>query len=69
MSMVLQSDTGATIVSDDTPGKESIVQNANSDASKYNSWIAAGYSIKNSLYQKMAPGDAAFHTVNWQPNN
>jgi hypothetical protein len=53
-------------VSDDTPGKESIVKNTNS---LYNSEISAGYTIRSNLVQKMAPGDHKFHTVNYQPNN
>ena len=46
MAMTLQTDAGATIV-DDQPGKESIIQNFNSDAAKLLSQITAGYSIRN----------------------
>jgi hypothetical protein len=64
--MVLQSESGATIVSDDTPGKESLLKNVNA---LYNSEVASGYAVQHNLVQKMAPGDHKFHTVNYQPNN
>ena len=44
--MVLQSESGSTIVSDDTPGKESVIKNINV---LYNSEIASGYSIQHNL--------------------
>jgi len=56
MAMSLQAEVGATIV-DDQPGKESVIQNFNSDNSKLMSQISAGYSIRNNFMQKMAPGD------------
>lgn len=64
MAMSLQGDNGATIV-DDQPGKESIIQNMNSDSAKLLSQIASGYSIRHDLVQKMAPGDKQFHMVSW----
>lgn len=64
MAMTLQTEVGATIV-DDQPGKESIIQNFNSDNAKFMSQIASGYSIRNNFIQKMAPGDRSFHIVNW----
>ena len=56
MALTLQTEVGATIV-DDQPGKESIIQNFNSDQSKLTSQISSGYSIRNNFVQKMAPGD------------
>lgn len=56
MALTLQTEVGATIV-DDQPGKESIIQNFNSDLSKLTSQISSGYSIRNNFVQKMAPGD------------
>lgn len=56
MAMTLQTDIGATIV-DDQPGKESIIQNFNSDNAKMMSQIASGFSIRHDFLQKMAPGD------------
>ena len=35
----------------------------------YNSEISAGYTIRQNLVQKMAPGDHKYHTINYQPNN
>jgi hypothetical protein len=64
MAMTLQTEVGATIV-DDQPGKESIIQNFNSDQSKITSQISSGYSIRNNFVQKMAPGDKQFHLVSW----
>jgi hypothetical protein len=64
MAMTLQTDAGATIV-DDQPGKESVIQNFNSDAAKLLSQITAGYSIRNSYVQKMAPGDHQFHLISY----
>lgn len=64
MAMSLQGDNGATIV-DDQPGKESIIQNMNSDSAKLLSQISSGYSIRHDLVQKMAPGDKQFHMVSW----
>jgi hypothetical protein len=64
MAAVLTSEMGATIV-DDQPGKESILQNMNSDSSKTTSQIASGFSITNGQVQKMAPGDKMFHLVSW----
>ena len=46
MAMTLQTDIGATIV-DDQPGKESIIQNFNSDNAKMMSQIASGFSIRH----------------------
>jgi hypothetical protein len=48
MATALQGDQGATIV-DDQPGKESIIQNFNSDASKMLSQISSGYSIRHNF--------------------
>lgn len=67
MAMTLQTEVGATIV-DDQPGKESIIQNFNSDVSKITSQISSGYSIRNNYVQKMAPGDKQFHMVSWDAN-
>lgn len=67
MAMSLQGDNGATIV-DDQPGKESIIQNMNSDSAKMLSQIASGYSIRHDLVQKMAPGDKQYHMVSWDAN-
>lgn len=67
MAMTLQGDVGATIV-DDQPGKESIIQNMNSDNAKLLSQISSGYSIRHDLVQKMAPGDRQFHMVSWDAN-
>lgn len=53
---------------DDQPGKESIIQNFNSDNSKLLSQIASGYSIRHNFVQKMAPGDKQFHMVSWDEN-
>jgi len=64
MAMTLQTEVGATIV-DDQPGKESIIQNFNSDNAKFMSQIASGFSIRNNFIQKMAPGDRSFHIINW----
>jgi hypothetical protein len=64
MALTLQTEVGATIV-DDQPGKESIIQNFNSDESKMTSQISSGYSIRNNFVQKMAPGDKQFHMVSW----
>ena len=64
MAMTLQTEAGATIV-DDQPGKESIIQNMNSDQSKLLSQIYSGYAIRKDYVQKMAPGDAQFHMVSW----
>jgi hypothetical protein len=56
MAMTLQTEVGATII-DDQPGKESIIQNFNSDQSKMTSQISSGFSIRHNFVQKMAPGD------------
>lgn len=50
---------------DDQPGKESVIQNFNSDAAKLLSQITAGYSIRNDFVQKMAPGDLQFHLISY----
>merc|ERR1719327_68341 len=55
MAMTLQTEAGATIV-DDQPGKESIIQNLNSDNAKLLSQMASGYAIRKDYVQKMAPG-------------
>ena len=64
MSQALTSDAGVVIV-DSQPGKQSIIQNVNSDISKTMSQIAAGYAIRKNLVEKMAPGDNQFHLVTW----
>lgn len=64
MAMTLQTEAGATIV-DDQPGKESIIQNMNSDNAKLLSQMASGYAIRKDYVQKMAPGDRQFHMVSW----
>ena len=64
MAMTLQTEVGATIV-DDQVGKESIIQNFNSDSAKLASQISSGYSIRKNFIQKMAPGDQQFHMVSW----
>lgn len=66
---ILQSETGSTIINDSSAGKENVEVNGQTDPVKYNSYVSAGYSIRNNLIQKMAPGDNQFHTVNYQPNN
>lgn len=48
MALSLQGDNGATII-DSQPGKESIIQNMNSDNAKLLSQIASGYSIRHDL--------------------
>jgi hypothetical protein len=50
---------------DDQPGKESIIQNFNTDTSKMLSQVSSGYSIRHNLVQKMVPGDRSFHMVSW----
>mmetsp|Transcript_5304 Transcript_5304/g.8198 ORF Transcript_5304/g.8198 Transcript_5304/m.8198 type:complete len:125 (+) Transcript_5304:1245-1619(+) len=65
MAVTLQSTAGATIVDDGQPGRESIIQNMNSDTSKQASQVAAGYSVRHNLVQKMAPGDHSFHLISW----
>lgn len=67
MALTLQGDVGATIV-DDQPGKESIIQNMNSDNAKQMSQISSGYAIRHDLVQKMAPGDKQFHMISWDAN-
>jgi len=67
MAMTLQTEMGTTIV-DDQPGKESIIQNFNSDTAKLESQVSSGYAIRNNLVQKMAPGDKQFHMVSWDAN-
>lgn len=64
MSQALQSDQGVVII-DTQPGKQSIIQNVNSDISKTISQIAAGYAIRKNEVLKMAPGDKQFHIVTW----
>jgi hypothetical protein len=64
MAMTLQTEVGATIV-DDQPGKESIIQNFNSDTAKTTSQISSGFSIRHNFVQKMAPGDKQYHMVSW----
>lgn len=66
---IFQSETGSTIINDKLSGKENVLVNGQTDPVKYNSYVSAGYSIRNNLIQKMAPGDSQFHTVNFQPNN
>lgn len=56
MSQALTGDAGVVIV-DSQPGKQSIIQNVNSDTSKTMSQIAAGYAIRKNQVEKMAPGD------------
>lgn len=48
MAMTLQTEVGATIVSDQ-PGNESIIQNFNSDTAKTTSQISSGYSIRHNF--------------------
>jgi hypothetical protein len=48
MAMALQAEVGSTIV-DDQPGKESVIQNFNSDNAKLMSQISAGYSIRKNF--------------------
>lgn len=64
MANALKSDAGVVIV-DTQPGKQSIIQNVNSDISKTVSQIAAGYAIRKNQIEKMAPGDNQFHLVTW----
>lgn len=64
LATVLQSNAGSAMI-DDQVGKESIVQNVNSDESKLASQAASGYAIRNNLVQKMAPGDQSFHLSAW----
>ena len=49
MAQALQGDQGATIVDDGTAGRESVIQNFNSDTSKLASQISSGYSVRNNL--------------------
>jgi hypothetical protein len=64
MSSALTSDQGVIIV-DTQPGKQSIIQNVNSDIAKTISQIAAGFAIRKNQVLKMAPGDKQFHLVTW----
>uniref|UniRef100_A0A7S3CMZ7 Uncharacterized protein n=1 Tax=Strombidium rassoulzadegani TaxID=1082188 RepID=A0A7S3CMZ7_9SPIT len=64
MAQVLQSEQGYNIV-DEQVGKESIIQNFNSDQAKTSSQVVSGYSIRHNIVQKMAPGDQSFHLVSW----
>jgi hypothetical protein len=64
MTSALASEAGVVIV-DSQPGKQSIIQNVNSDIAKTTSQIAAGYAIRKNLVEKMAPGDNQFHLVTW----
>lgn len=66
---IFASETGSTIINDQKEGKENILVNGKSDPVKYNSYVSAGYAIRNNLVQKMAPGDSQYHTINYQPNN
>ena len=63
MQMTLETQLGATIIDDGQVGMESIIQNMASDESKTTSQIVSGYSIRNSLAQKMAPGDKMFYII------
>lgn len=65
MSNALASADMGVVIVDSQPGKQSIIQNVNSDVSKTTSQIAAGYAIRNNLALKMAPGDKQFHLVTW----
>ena len=53
------------VIIDSQPGKQSIIQNVNSDIAKTTSQITAGYAIRNNLLEKMAPGDHQFHLISW----
>jgi hypothetical protein len=63
MQMTLETQLGATIIDDGQVGMESIIQNMASDESKATSQLVSGYAIRNSLAQKMAPGDQMFYIV------
>lgn len=65
MSNALASADQGVVIVDSQPGKQSVIQNVNSDISKTTSQIAAGYTIRNNLALKMAPGDKQFHLVSW----
>ena len=66
MQMTLETQLGATIIDDGQPGMESIIQNLATDESKTTSQMVSGYSIRNSLAQKMAPGDHMFYIVSYE---
>lgn len=55
---IFESETGSTIINDQKEGKENIQVNGKTDPVKYNSYVSAGYAIRNNLVQKMAPGDS-----------
>ena len=65
MSNALANQDMGVVIVDSQPGKQSIIQNVNSDVSKTTSQIAAGYAIRKNLALKMAPGDKQFHLVTW----
>ena len=65
MSADLAEQEAGVVIVDSQPGKQSIIQNVNSDTSKTISQIAAGYAIRQNLVEKMAPGDKQFHLVTW----
>jgi len=66
MQMTLETNLGATIIDDGQTGRESLILNLGSDQSKLTSQIVSGYSIRNSLAQKMAPGDKMFFLISSQ---
>jgi hypothetical protein len=65
MQMTLETNLGATIIDDGQPGRESLISNFATDQSKTTSQIVTGYSIRNSLSQKMAPGDQMFYIISF----
>jgi len=68
MQMTLETTLGATIIDDGQQGRESLISNFATDQSKTTSQIVSGYAIRNSLAQKMAPGDKKFHLVRFENN-
>jgi hypothetical protein len=66
MQMTLETTLGATIIDDGQPGRESLISNFATDDSKTTSQMVSGYAIRNSLAQKMAPGDQMFYIVSYE---
>lgn len=66
MQMTLETTLGATIIDDGQPGRESLISNFATDDSKTTSQMVSGYAIRNSLAQKMAPGDQMYYLVSYE---
>ena len=67
--MTLETNLGATIIDDGQPGRESLISNFATDQSKTTSQIVSGYAIRNSIAQKMAPGDKMFYIISYEGKN